>query len=186
MQRNTVNDIPIIPPAATLDDTIETADLSHPHRDETLPGMNDEQPLSTQDLSGEMGEMIAQADELIAHEPPAPPVVPETPTVEQLESEVLKAAEEKQQEEDTPRQAEAEAQPEPQKTADENPSREMAEAQQAAAGKKARKAQANLDAQRRKARIKRILVTLVTILLTGSLLVGGYLFYTGYYVQMIH
>ena len=190
MQRNTVNDIPIIPPAAKLDDTIEAADLSHPNRDETLPGMNDEQPLDTAELSGEMSEMIAQADELISHEPPAPPVVPETATVEQLEAEVRKATEEKEQE-DTLRQAEAEAQAHEdhlaaKKAEEEKAALEKAESEPAETRKKARKEQTNLDTQRRRARVKRVLVSLVTILLTCTLLVGGYLFYTGYYIQMVH
>ena len=196
MQRNTVNDIPIVPPAAKLDDIAETVDLSHPNRDETLPGMNDDQPLDTENLSGEMSEMIAQADALISHEPPAPPVVPEAVTVEQLEAEVRKATEEKQQEEirkqeDVRLQAEAdaharEAQLAAKKAEDEAAAREKAEAEQSEARKNARKEQTNLDSQRRKARFKRILVTFVTILLAGSLLVGGYLFYTGYYLQMVN
>ena len=49
MQRNTVNDIPIIPPMAELDP--ETIILDQAAKDETLPGMNDETELTQEELS---------------------------------------------------------------------------------------------------------------------------------------
>ena len=97
MQRNTVEDTPILPPMADVPLDEEPAGIALPVKDETLPGMNDEKPLAPEELSEEMTEMMEQADALIHHELPEPPVAPEAATVEQLEADVLKAAEEKRQ-----------------------------------------------------------------------------------------
>lgn len=191
MQRNVVNDVPIIPPLAQLDDTAEQAELAYPSRDETLPGMNNDQELQQEELSGEMTEMIAQADILISHEPPAPPIAPEGTSVEQLEADMRKAAEEKQQEE-AREQAEAEkkAREEAERLAAEEAARKKAELAKAAKAQKAaldakRKQERDLSKQLRRARRKRFLASAAVFLLLAALAAGGYLFYTGYYVQMI-
>ena len=195
MQRNTVQDTPIIPPMAEIEDTAEPAALTKPGRDETLPGMNDDPEMKPEELSGEMSQMIAQADELISHEPPAPPVAPEAVSMEQLENVVLKAAEEKQQEEadklaEEERQA-LEAQQAAEKAALEQEAREKEarrkaeEAAAAEARKKQLKEQRNLDKQRRRARLKRTLAALLVSLLLCAVLAGGYVYYTEYYIQMV-
>ena len=209
MQRNTVEDIPIIPPMAEISQEPEAEDLTKFNRDETLPGMNDEKPLTQEEFSQELTEMMDQADELIRHDLPAPPVAPEGATVEQLEEDVLKAAEAK-------KQAEAElqamldqlAREEAQPDLEDTLAREAAEILKAvpvvekkpipekkpvpekkeASEKKPKKDQhiTDLDKQRKKARRKALILPIVLVL-TAALLIGaGFLFYTEYYVQMIH
>lgn len=94
MQRNTVNDIPVVPPTADIVPEQTMPTLEFPGKDETLPGMNDELLPAPEELSEEMTEMIALADELIEHETPAPAVAPEAASVEELEAQVVNAAQE--------------------------------------------------------------------------------------------
>lgn len=184
MQRNVVNDVPIIPPIADLNEQSQEAELKTTKLDETLPGMNDDQELSQDELSSELTEMIAQADDLIGHTLPAPPVAPEGASVEQLEAEVIKAAEEKSQEE-ARKLEEARKQEEAQKQAQQAPAEPEAEAP-IKKTKVKKDAASDLSKQRRKAKAKRIALILVVVLLLGSLVTGGYLFYTGYYLQMVN
>jgi len=206
MQRNVVNDVPIIPPLADLAEASPLADMHTPKLDETLPGMNDDQELNQENLTSELTEMIAQADDLISHTLPAPPVAPEGASVEQLEADVLKAAEEKQQEE-ARKLAEQQAQEKQQEEApvpESQPAAEpkapqkadvpeppaaapAAEAEKKAPVKeKSRKKQvSDLTKQRRKAKAKRFLSTAALLIVLGLAAVGGYLFYTDYYIQMV-
>ena len=208
MQRNTVNDIPIIPPVAHIVQDAAPADLTRPHRDETLPGMNDDQVLSQENLSEEVTQMVAQADDLISHDLPAPPVAPEGATVEQLEADVLKAAEVKKQEE-----SELEAMLKQLEEQEQEPSAQEADLAAACAvicppeqkeptpkaqketkakkDKKSKKAEKeakvkDLGENRRKARRKSWLVTILLVMLLSLATAGGYLFYNEYYIQMVH
>ena len=209
MQRNVVNDVPIIPPIARIDNVLEPEDLVKSTLDETMPGMNDDQEISQEELSGDMTEMMAQADDLMNLEPPAPPVAPESTSVEQLEADVIHAAEEKLQEQEELRQQqirEAEEaqlrQLREQQEAEKKVRDEVARAEADAANRKrielaaAAKAQkAALDARKkeeldlskqvRRMRRKRFLLSLTVVLLILALAAGAYLFYTNYYVQMI-
>lgn len=91
MQRNIVNDTPIVPPAAQpvtpvmpesqedLDDTAApeeapTAelDLLSDMADQTAPDAEMDADLSTDTMSDEVSSMLAQADELLTHQTPEP------------------------------------------------------------------------------------------------------------------
>lgn len=91
LQRNSITDDPIMPPIASIVDSGEEPVSREAFRDETLPGMNDEGEPTVDNLTGEMAEMIAQADDLISHELPTPPVAPQGTSIEQLEAEILVA-----------------------------------------------------------------------------------------------
>ena len=209
MQRNVVNDVPIIPPIARIDNILQPDDLVKTTPDETLPGMNNDQELKQEELSGEMTQMIAQADDLMDLEPPAPPVAPESASVEQLEADVIKAAEEKLREQEELRQQQIQEEKEAQlrqirqqQEAEKKVREEVARAEADAAARKrielaaAAKAQkAALDAKKkeeldlskqvRRMRRKRFLVSMTVVLLMLALAAGAYLFYTNYYIQMI-
>lgn len=89
MQRNTVNDTPIIPPSADLAQNVAVAGTVKNRKDETLPGMNDEEVLPKEKLTVEMASMIARADDLISHAPPSPAVAPKAASMEAIEKSIL-------------------------------------------------------------------------------------------------
>ena len=193
MQRNAVNDVPIIPPAVELRTEAEAINLQDPKLDETLPGMNDDQEISGKEISGELTEMIALADDLISHTLPAPPVAPEGTSVEELEADVLKAAEEKLKAESQAAVEDASAAPieEPvpaaaEKAEDPTPAA-PAQVPNAPVEKKVKQDSfTDLSKKRRAERRKRVLRSVALVLILGLLFTGGYLFYTDYYVQMIN
>ena len=154
MQRNDVNDVPIIPPIAQIDNVLQPADLPTSNLDETLPGMNNDQEIRQEELSGEMTEMIAQAEDLMDLEPPAPPVVPESASVEQLEADVIQAAEEKLREQEELRQQqlreEEEAQLRQLREAEEAQLQQLREQQEAEKKVRDEVARAEADAANRK------------------------------------
>ena len=199
MLRNGVNDNPIMPPVAQLGEEAEAPDLSLPRKDETLPGMNDDQDLTQENLTPEMTQMMEQADDLIRHDLPAPPVAPEGTTVEALEEEVLKAAEAKKQAEaelqamlkqleEEEQQEEAEESiplPVPEKKAAPAKQEAPAAAQKAEAPVRKKDNFSDLGHKRRKERRKTWLITAVVVLILSLIGTGGLWFYNNYYTQMI-
>ena len=202
MQRNAVQDIPIIPPVAQITEDTEPVVLNQPAKDETLPGMNDEKLLTREELSPEMTEMMEQADDLIHHDLPAPPVAPEGATVEQLEADVLKAAEEKKQAEAElqamlDQLAEQEAQEAANREQEEKLAAEAAailsepvpnnSVKKAAPAAKEKKEDnfSDLSHKRRKSRLKAFFTTVAIVLVLALLGGAGYWYYTEHYVQMI-
>ncbi len=100
MQRNEVNDVPIVPPAAIDTDRAESetekiekpelteedilkedpaslAFMEHLSADETAPTEDMADGISYQDLSNETSDILAQADMLISHETPQGVIQPE-------------------------------------------------------------------------------------------------------------
>ena len=97
MQRNGANDTPIVPPSVFTPEEIEplpaedfepegeadadeTADDNTTIRlttDETAPNEQTDLDAENTILSDELSDILAQADELLAHEPPAPAVAPD-------------------------------------------------------------------------------------------------------------
>lgn len=201
MLRNGVNDAPIMPPVAQLSEEVQTEELSVPRKDETLPGMNDDQELTQENLTPETTQMLEQADDLIQHDLPAPPVAPEGASVEALEEEVLKAAEAKKQaeaeleamlkqlEEDEQQKEEPEESislPVP-----ENQERPVtAERKEAAPVVKKKKKKkkdefSDLSRKRRKERRKAWLISAIVVLILALAGAGGFWFYNNCYIQMI-
>ena len=174
MQRNTIDDAPIIPPVAQIEQ--EAAVPGKRVKDETLPGMNDEQELPQEQLTGEMAKMIAQADDLISHEPPAPAVSPEAASVEEIEEEVLKA-------EQAAAETASAAVPEPVPSA---PAAGDAPAAVAVAEQtKTPDRDMDLSLQRRRRQRKMILVPLLVGMILALLGGAGFWFYRNCYVLMV-
>ena len=207
MQRNVVNDVPIIPPRADITVPELVSDLGASKMDETLPGMNDDQELTSENLTSEFTEMMAQADDLILHDLPKPPVAPEGASVEQLEADVLKAAEEKHQEElrkeeearllaleqakaaeIAPAQEPVADLSEPEDTAPVPEAMPVLESKPAPAkkSKPSKDKDVDLSKKRRRAKMKRGFLTVLLLLILGGAAAAGYLFYTDYYVQMVN
>lgn len=184
MQRNCVEDTPIIPPVAHIGEEAEAADLSDPKNDETLPGAADLQDLTREDLTPETSRMMEQADHLIHHDLPAPPVAPAGTSVEQIEADVLKAAEEKKQAEaDLPAQH-------PQVPADRNARDDVDEKPLVLPDPKTQKVRkeekfSDLSDKRRQDRRKTWFVPIITVLILCLLGGAVYWGYSHYYVQMI-
>ena len=174
MQRNTIDDTPIIPPVAQIEQ--EAAVPGKRVKDETLPGMNDEQDLPQEQLTGEMAKMIAQADDLISHEPPAPAVSPEAASVEEIEEEVLKA-------EQAAAETASAAVPEPVPSA---PAAGDAPAAVAVAEQtKTPDRDTDLSLQRKRRQRKMILVPLLVGMILALLGGAGFWFYRNCYVLMV-
>lgn len=179
MQRNTVNDVPIVPPAASLDAASgELPDTGKKRfvRDETLPGEEDVGTLDEGELSEEISTMVAQADDLISHEAPEPVVVPEPTPVSELQ-----AAVQPEEPDDT-----AAPQGETEEAGEEAPGdEEQAEAEQAAETE-AEEEFVDLDARRRKARFKRRLTAALLVLVLLLAAAGGYYFYRNHYLMTVN
>ena len=111
MQRNRVNDVPIVPPAlekdhadAPLSDVEESLEeqpqtheelafLSTMTTDETAPSTESGDDLTIGEMSDEVSDMLAQADEILARQLPDQVVVPEAPALVIPELEIPEAAE---------------------------------------------------------------------------------------------
>ena len=181
MQRNTVNDTPIIPPVAELEEQAPVVTDTRRVKDETLPGMNDEQELSPEQLTGEMAQMIAQADDLISHELPAPAVSPVGTSVEAIEEEVL------QTEQTAEPNSEASAMPKAETENVQSAPAVLPSAPAAAVAQKEKPVDKDTDLSQKRKRSHR--KTVLTSLLIGLLLAllggGGFWFYQNYYLLMV-
>lgn len=173
MQRNTVQDTPIMPPLASIMDQAEHSRNTDEMQDETLPGMNDEPVADAETLSGEMAEMIAQAEDLITHELPAPPVAPEGTSIEALEAQILEAAE-------TGISAEADI---TKQAADPIPETPEVAKEESSDGPVI--ASTDLDSHRRKLRRKALVVPLLIGVILALLGGAGFWFYQNYYLLTI-
>ena len=94
MQRNQVGDTPIVPPAADHDaeeitppaaPEADSGILKGLTADETAPDTDSGDDLVEAEMTEEVSSMLAQADELLAGQVPAPVVVPETPEIKMPE-----------------------------------------------------------------------------------------------------
>lgn len=70
MQRNSVNDTPIVPPLVSGTDELVNTPNGKMHRDETLPNLEDAGEVAPENLSEETHAMLEQAESLISHEMP--------------------------------------------------------------------------------------------------------------------
>lgn len=176
LQRNTVKDVPIVPPKAELNPP-ETGILSgEKFRDQTLPEVNDEPELFRKGVSREVSSMMEQADDLLSHDLPAPPVAPEGASVEELEADILREA------------AEKEALEEAEKAAPAEPEVKAPPVTPAPEPKKApEKAEfADLDQKRRKEKRKGLILSLALFLIFALIGSGALWFYNNSYLQMIN
>ena len=166
MQRNTVNDTPIIPPKAAPSEPVQPAPAQEESsaesdelnlirelvRDETAPGEEDARDMDSDALSEEASTILAQADELIAHPAPAPAVAPEAPEIPM---------------------------PQPETEEVEEPAPEDEEAEEAPALSQEELARQQEAARARRQKIgKRAAIISVCLLLAAAIGVGAYFFYT--------
>ncbi len=149
-------------------------DLEESSDDETLP--SDESVLDLEDapLTEEVDDILSLADELIAHETPAPVVAPEAADISQLEIPEVDP-EEAPAEEDAPKEVPEEETEETEET------EEAEEAEQAEED-----APAPVPVPAKKPRSFKGLIIFLLVLAIGlSLFTGGYAFYKFYYLQTI-
>jgi len=134
--------------------------------DETAPTEADLQALEDTSVSEETSDILAQADELLAHETPAPVVVPETPEITLPEPEITEEAVE------TEEPAEPEELPDAEPEVDEEPAAEQTTTVAPTAAKPHKKHNT-------------LVVVLSTILAVLLLVVGTLYYYENYFVQLV-
>lgn len=186
MQRNTVNDVPIVPPSASLDTAAtEIPDTGKKRfvRDETLPGEEDVGTLDTEELSEEMSDMVSRADDLISHETPEPVVVPEPTPVSELQA-AAEPEELPETEADTTGEETEAAGEEASPAADSGVEDVEAETEQASEPDPAEE-YVDLDARRKRARFKRRLTAVLLLLVLLLAAAGGYCFYRFCYLMTV-
>lgn len=157
MQRNTVNDDPILPPQVSVDSASSGSNRMF-QRDETLPNLEDAGEIDTQNFSEEMHAMLEKADDLISHEMP------------ELVISIGQTKAEEEPAEDAP----AEAQVTEEKIPETN------EKQNAADNSEVESLTDLSKAQRR----RRWFIAILILLLLG-MGAAGYWFYGNYYLQTI-
>ena len=190
MQRNTVNNTPIKPPALILteEDVPALAAQTAPE-DPAFPGITaddsapDERDAQDVVVTGELSDLVSQAEELISHEPPEGVVVPEPAELPEPEPVVI------------PQEEPAEA-PEPEKPeADEDdlefedlfreekpfePDEEEDEPDEPMPAPKPKR-----ERKPRKPIGTAWIAPLVTLIILGLLAAGAFWFYQNYYLQTI-
>jgi len=147
--------------------------------DETAPTEDDLQVLDSAAVSDDTSAMLAQADELIAHETPDPVVVPEPVEIILPEPE---ATEEEAKEAETP--TEEISEPEVDSPVEEETAEIEPEAEAAVEEAPAYCADDEIVVEKPKKRNTTVIV-LSAILILLLLAVGAFTFYENYYVQLI-
>lgn len=167
MQRNSVNDTPIMPPLVSSEEDLVNTPNAPMRRDETLPGLEDAGDINTEKLSEEMHSMLEQADDLISHEMPQLVLTSAEPAKQPDENKENPAAPENAP---SPKEEPEEAEP------------TLAEDEYYIPGQDPNKTLTD----RRIKPLPKGLMTIVSIVLVLTLLVsGGIWFYRDYYVQTI-
>ncbi len=184
MQRNGANDTPIAPPAAAVDteppeqaanaeseapgdaENDELAFLKDMVSDETAPDGDTLTDAAYDRLTDDASEILNQADDLIAHETPAPVVQPEAIDVPMPELIPVK-----------PPEPEAASSQMPDEQPDSAADSETDGEQESAPKQKPPRRK-----RRRKFPVRAFLRTVIVLLVLTLLGMGGYLFYTHYYL----
>lgn len=136
-----------------------------PPEDETLPDEADADALQPHEMSDELSRIIAKADDLISHEAPGGVVVPEVPD---LPDPFAFALEDELDDSGVPLDPVMEdPEPKPEET------------------KKQKKAKKKFVSQAGKRKVKKILSTMLTLLVLAGLCFGAYWLYQNYYLQSI-
>lgn len=137
--------------------------------DDTLPTEENVGDISYDELSEDVGEMLAIADDLIEHEPPAPAVAPDPIEVPMPEPIVIAEPEETASEEATEVNADESSSPEDGEE-DDDFEDEFDEDDYVQSDKKIG---------------KKILAFIIALILLAGLAYGGYIFYNNYYLQSV-
>ncbi len=147
--------------------------------DETAPTEETVDELEDSPVSEEVSEMLATADELIAHELPAPAVAPE-PVPVLLPPQILEEEETEEEPETEPEESE-----EPQAEEEESEQIEIAEVFEPEEGSVALMDEELPPANTVRRRYTGLIVALSAILVLLLLAIGGLFFYENYYLQTI-
>ena len=161
------------------------AELEEISADETLPSDESAADLEDAPLTEEVSQMLAMADELIAHELPEPVVAPDPVEIPMPEPVKLPDAEEAE-EEDTPEESQ-EAQTDAADEEGEDPEA-AAEEDEAAAEEDDEEEESEEPAPKRvrpPRSYRGLIIFLLVIALGLSLFTGGYAFYKFYYLQTV-
>ncbi len=181
MQRNAISDAPIIPvpaeepeePQEEVEDFLPEEDYLAELEDVVDPTVMPEEVVSAEDFD----RMMAQADALIAHELPEPPVAPEPVEIPMPEPIVLEPAMPEPVPEEEP---EPEPVPVPEIT-EEAPQEPEAAADEAPAPLP----QPTVEKEKNPRRAAVVALSLLLILLLSCLGLGGWYAYENYYLQNI-
>lgn len=209
MQRNSVNDTPIVPPIVPIDEVISeqpdedlveeqtaTEDdenlsfLDSLNTDETVPQEESASQVGYGELTDDVCNMMEQADDLLAHEPPAPPVAPEP--VEIKMPEPIAAKEEASNTVDDTIAAITEAlSTEEVPVRDDAPIDEIAAAPFEAPAEDTEQDELEdafdvyVDRKPKKNIVNKVLAALLALIIVGCIAVAGFLFYRDYYIKTI-
>ncbi len=205
MQRNTVNDDPIIPPvletpeaegaAEETEDQVEEflpetdpepeelAFLQELTQDETAPNEENTEDLEDAPLSEETSQMLAQADDLLAMELPEPVVAPEAmevPMPEPIEVPIEPIVFE-------PQEPEAEAvEFQVEEAVEEAPEEEAPAGEPAVQPEEGSAAEAPREEGKRKIRVKSLVAVLLLLIMLAWAVMGGWYYYENIYLQHIN
>lgn len=225
MQRNGVNDTPIIPPAAEIleetpeeepteepaeeteeaEETLLTADeaevlevLEELTDDETAPAEEMLEELAETELSEDTSEMLAHVDELIAHEVPTADEAEDVPVIILEEEEAAPAeepveeapVEEEPAEEESAEEAPVEEESVEEESVEEEPVEEEPAEEEPVEEEPAEEESTEEEIIEEELPPKKkktgLLITITCVLLAILLGLGGWLFYTQYYLQPIN
>ncbi len=141
---------------------------SLPAEDETLPGEEDAEALQPHEMSDELSRIMAKADDLISHETPQTVVVPQIPEIPEPTDPFAFIKEDEPEDADTlldlPPEEPAQPEPEP---------------------KKKKKGRKGFVSDKAKKRSKKILSTLLTLLILAGIGAGAFWLYQNLYLQRI-
>ena len=199
MQRNSVNDVPIIPPAVEIPEPEPEAPEEFLPEDEDdaamLADIPDGEDTEIPEEPGDAGELLAQADELMSLVPPVPVVAPEPIDVPMPEPIVLEdpepevPEEELAQEQNAPEEVPAEEaakQEETDAAAAPVPQPEVAEEESdvPADDTEEENVEEAAPAAKKRKSVKWLLVPIL-LLLIASIVFGSWFFYSHYYLQNV-
>ncbi len=159
----------------------ELEQLAFALEDETHPSEENAQELTDTPVTEEVSEMLAQADDLIAHETPDP-VVPPDPIDVPLPPPILPEAEDPDTVDAADVQGQLEASQEEEALSPEKLSKEAAD--EPASEETAEEAEEILQPKKRSV-LRRVLAGICAALTVIALLAGGWFFYQNYYIQTL-
>lgn len=173
MQRNRINDTPITPPAASVEDATEVVAQ---RADESVPTEADAMDVTAEQVSVETASMVDHADDLVSHEIPGPAVAPEPgeitiPEPVEEPQKVEELAEEDSDDEDFAAMMNPAPEKLPQVPA-EKPTKEPVK----------KKAPVKKKKKKKGSGVKSLLLVLILLLMAAA----GFLLYNEYYLQAVH
>lgn len=167
-----------------VDDVADLSFIDHMVSDETAPTEESASELDDTKLSIETSEILAQADELIAHEAPEPVVAPDPIDVPMPEPIVLEDPQEPETEQPEAEENEEAEAPQPAEDDDKAPVEGPEEAETDAEEKNEEDMPAE-EAPRKKKKHRGWIAVLIVLALLAGIGFGGYYYYQNYYLQPV-